>query len=328
MRKLRVVSREFQLLIDDLLQSTSWLQPLATRGEVFRREYVMPDTQNWPVLLEAMRELNSDEKTLQCIIATYKLQLTLSQHRDEDPDHPIFAHRVRLTQLVAWGMRSHPRCRLIQYDGLDVLCMLKCRVQDGNDTLTAYTIGSIAVAMHNNLSDPKLLRIAMQTLYGSTCEVDSMFSDTGGAVMADQSPSEPQHIDKLTLVQPAEYFVPNLVVRVMEEHMQAKELMCMCVMVLWHYMNLMTAVQASCGRCTEDVPGRSPTLLVRAMTLHKFDVLAAKAVLSTCMQRYARDGNNSYLRNDCMLVFQNLIPPDFLAEVFCLHRGLPQGTYI
>jgi len=102
MRRLRLVSREFQLLIDDLLQSTSWLQPLATRGEVFRREYVMPDTQNWPVLLEAMRELNSDEKTLQCIIATYKLQLTLSQHRDEDPDHPIFAHRVRLTQLVAW----------------------------------------------------------------------------------------------------------------------------------------------------------------------------------------------------------------------------------
>jgi hypothetical protein len=110
----------------------------------------------------------------------------------------------------------------------------------------------------------------------------------------------------LTLVQPAGYFVPNLVVRVMEEHIQDNELMGECIMLLSNYINLIIAVQASCDGCTE--PGHSPTLVSRAKTLRKFDVVGAKAVLSTCMQH--EDG---YLRNDCIRVLEDLIPLEFFA---------------
>lgn len=309
MRELRLVCQEFKLHTDFLLGSTSWLQPLVTLGAEFRGNFAMASMENWPALFESMRELNSDGETQQSIMARFETELTLVQH--ESPRHPIFTHSARLVQLVAWAMRSHPHCHLIQVDGIHALSLLRCEVQDGNYTLTAYAMGSLAVAMHNNLGDLELQRKALQTLYDIISEVDDMFSDTGGVVMVDQAPTDSPHIDMLTLVQPAEHFIPNLVVRVMQEHVEDNELMSTGVKVLWHYMDMMSSVQRSCGRYTQDVPGRSPVMLARAKILHKFGVAEAEALLLTCMHRHTHKRDNGGLPNTCMLVLHDLIPLDF-----------------
>jgi len=236
----------------------------------------------WQPLIDGMREYNSDCTTQEIIITRWMHTLTppvilnmAMQVAARDDVREL--NKCGVHGVVAWAMRSHPNSHLVQHNG----CRLLDLIVDANDELhvTPYIVGTLAVVMHANMQDLELQKICMNILDTMLADVESFFTDGGDASDSDGDDasddesmqvveSGPNDVMNMSaLMQAGVHNVPNLLIRVMREHMDDYDLQEVVSDVLYMYVGIM--MQLKDRTCLKDfVMHEAETVLIASERRH------------------------------------------------------------
>jgi len=276
----------------------------------------------WQPLIEGMREYNSDCTTQEIIITRCMQTLTppaifnmaMQMVREDDIRE---LNKCGVPGVVAWAMRSHPKSHLVQRNGCRLLNLIVD--EDCQPRLIPYIVGTLAVVIHANMQDVQLLKHCTDLLNTLLTDVDDASNSDGddasnsdgddasnsdgddasnsdGDDASNSDGDDASDVMNMSaLIQTVWHHVPNLLIRVMREHIDDYDLQRVVSDVLWSYSGIMEQLQDR--TCLQD-----------------FAINEAETVLLACAHRHSREKKRDLfddVERNCLWTMERLMDVDF-----------------